>query len=204
MKTTPALRWACYAIAAAATAAAMWQVDHRADDDTAAVLPVRPAQRGLGMPVAATRPAADADALALLKKRLDAAIGGSADPFSDGGTAAAPAAPTPAAAQQAAAAPAETPPPVVPFTYVGRWQEQGRTLVFLRAGDRVVSVSGPGPLEGNYVVEAIGNDSLTLKMPGGQSQVIAFAAPAAGAPAPVAGVQTTAASTSADALQEGN
>jgi hypothetical protein len=41
-------------------------------------------------------------------------------------------------------------------------------------------------------------------MPGGQSQVIAFAAPAAGAPAPVAAVQTTAASTSADALQEGN
>jgi len=183
MKTTPGLRWACYAIAAAATGAAMWHVDHPADVSDA-VQPARPAPRGLAMPVGATRPAANPDALALLKQRLDAALGGSADPFSDAGPVAQAAAVAAAAAPQPAAAPAEPVAPAMPFTYVGRWLEQGQAVVFLQAGDRVLSVKGPGPLEGSpYAVESIGADSLTLKMPGGGSQVLSFTAPAAAATA---------------------
>ena len=198
MKTTPGLRWACYAIAAAATGAAMWHVDHPGDA-AGAVQPARPAPRGLAMPVSAPRPAASPDALALLKQRLDAALSGSADPFSEGGSvakaAAAPAVP------QAAVAPAEPVAPAMPFTYVGRWQEQGQTVVFLQAGDRVLSVKGPGPLEGSsYAVETIAADSLTLRMPGGPSQVLSFAAPAAAA-ATAARVQATAES-AAPAMEE--
>lgn len=203
MKTTSGMRWATYAIAAVLTAAAMWHVDHRGDDTDGTVQPVRPAQRGLGLTVAATRASPGADAMAILKQRLDAAISGSADPFSDGSPATA--APVAAAAAQsaAAAAPAQPAPPAMPFTYVGRWQEQGRTLVFLRAGDRVVSVSGPGPIEGGYVVESIAKDSLALKMPGGQTQIVSFDAPATAAATPGAAAVQAAASTS-DALQEGN
>jgi hypothetical protein len=201
MKTTPGLRWACYAIAAAATAAAMWQVDHRGNEQADAVQPVRPAQRGLAVPVAAARTASGADALAILKQRLDAAISGSADPFSDPQAAASAAAAAPAA-PQAAAAPAEAVKPAMPFTYLGRWQEQGRTVVFLQAGDHVVEVRGPGPLEGNLTVQALAADSLTLKLPDGQTRVLSFAAPAAGAGGPgVAGVETTA---STPATQEEN
>ena len=203
MKTSSGMRWAAYAIAAALTAAAMWHVDHRGDDNADAVQPVRPAQRGLALTVAGTRPAAGADALAILKQRLDAAISGGADPFSDSPSVAA--APIlPAASQPAAAAaPAEAPPPAVPFTYVGRWQEQGRTVVFLRAGDRVVTVNGPGLLEGNYVVETIARDGLTLKMPDGHTQVLSFDAPASVAAAP-AGAAVQAAASTPDAPQEGN
>src|SRR4051812_28364947 len=201
MKTSPGLRWAAYAIAAAATAAAMWHVDHRDSDVSGdAVQALRPAQRGLALPVSATRPAANDDALSILKHRLDAAMNGSADPFSDSQPAAAAAAA--AVRAQAAAAPVEAAPPAMPFTYVGRWQEQGKTQVFLRTGDRVLAVSGPGPLEGAYAVEALGADSLRLKMPDGQTQVISFAAPApAASGAPAAGVQTTA-STPTESTEE--
>ena len=202
MKTTPGLRWACYAIAAAMTAFAMWQVDHRGNEPADAVPPARPAQRGLGVPVAAARPAAGADALAILKQRLDATMSGSADPFSESQAAAVAAAAAPAAVEPAAA-PAAPVRPAIPFTYVGRWQEQGHTVIFLQAGDHVVEVRGPGPLEGNYTVEALAADSLTLKQPDGQKQVLSFSAPAAGASAPgAAPVQSAAAAP--DAPQEGN
>jgi len=199
MKTSPALRWACYAIAAAATGAAMWHVDQR-EPAADTIQAVRPAQRGMGMPASLSRPAAPDDALAILKQRLDAAMSGSADPFSDGRAAAAapaPVQPEPAAVPAAAAA------PVQPFTYVGRWQEQGGTVVFLQSGDRVLSVRGPGPLEGGWSVESIGADSLVLKG-NGQRQTIAFAAAArtdapAGAPLPAA---TTTASTPTGAQEE--
>ena len=203
MKTSPALRWACYAIAAAGTAAAMWHVDHRGDavDDT--IQPVRPARRGLAMPVAAARPVAPADALAILKQRLDAAMNGSADPFSDNRPAPAPA-PVPVQAQ--AAAPAALVAPAMPFVYVGRWQEQGETQVFLRAGDRVLTVRGPGPLEGGFVVETVATDSLTIRGAEGTRHTLSFAAPAQGqdpASAPAQAVQTTTASTP-DAAPEEN
>jgi hypothetical protein len=200
MKTSPALRWACYAIAAAATAAAMWHVDQREPaGDT--IQPVRPAQRGMAVPASLSRPAAPADALAILKQRLDAAMSGSADPFSDGRAAAA--APAPAAQPEAAAMPAAVAAPVQPFTYLGRWQEQGGTVVFLQAGDRVLSVRGPGPLEGGWSVESVGADSVVLKG-SGQRQTISFASAAhmdapAGAPQPVA---TTTASTPSGAQEE--
>jgi hypothetical protein len=179
MKTSPALRWTCYGIAAVATAAAMWHVDQRADGDSAAVQPAHPIKRGATPPLFATSPASAPDALDVLKRRLDAAISGGADPFSDAGRAAAAAAAVQATAPAAAAVPAAPVAAVVPYAYVGRWQEQGQTVVFLQAGERVLSVSGPGPLDGRYVVESVEADKLTLKsVAGGERLTVPFVAAA--------------------------
>lgn len=172
------LRWACYAIAAAGTAAAMWHVDHRADD-TGTVQAVRPPQRGLVLPAAATRPVSGPDTLAVLKQRLDAALSGGADPFSDDRPARGAA---PAAAPVAAAATAAPAAPAMPYSYVGRWVDQGTTEVFLQAASRVVSVRGPGPLEDGYAVEAIGPEGLTIKGAAGERYTVSFAAAGGAAP----------------------
>jgi len=159
----------------------MWHVDHAAAPADA-VQAVRAVPRGTAWPVSASAPVnapAAGGTLSILKQRLDAAISGGRDPFSDGAPAAAAAAAAAPAPAQVALAPSEPVKPVAPFTYVGRWQEQGRTAVFLKAGDRVLTVRGPGPLEGGYVAEAITADGVTIKSATGERQVISFAAPAA-------------------------
>jgi hypothetical protein len=197
MKLSSRQRWALYAVAGLGTAAAMWQVDHAVPPAADAVQPARAA----GAASAASAPLAgtSADPLAFLQNRHRAGPGTGTDPFADGASVAA-TGPVPAAlaAGASAAAPAApAPAPLPPFTYMGRWEENGETIIFLRGNNRVFEVRGVGALDDSYVVQAIAPDSITLKhLPMGEVQTIALArndastatpASAADAPAPARG-----------------
>jgi hypothetical protein len=199
MKVSAKARWTAYAIAAALTALAMWRVGGDGGGggvayvvDVAVPPPPRPQPPRNAVDPAPTLPPAD-DALARLKRQIETALdGGGVDPFSDAPTVAeaqAAAAAQAAAMQQAAAAavarpPAPPPPP--PLRYLGRWQEQGRTRVFLLSGDRVLEVDGPGPLDGALTVVALADDQITLKLPDGRAHTLFFDAPGSAAPLPSA------------------
>ncbi len=72
--------------------------------------------------------------------------------------AAAPAAPAPAAE---AAAPAQAPP--LPFHPLGRYQQQGRTVVFLQFNDQNLLVQEGDTIAEVYKVESIGASSMQLR-----------------------------------------
>jgi hypothetical protein len=210
MRISAKARWSLYAIAAVLTVAAMLRVNPRKDDDM--VMPASvsspPRQSAQSADVAPDRHAPTAnDPIARLKRQIETAIGhGGIDPFRDGPTAeelqAAAAAQVVAAAQQQGAAAAEPPPPppLPPFRYLGRWTEQGRTLAFLKSGDRVVQVDGPGPLAGSpWKVVAVGDDLVTLQMPKGPKHTLSFEAQGNDAPAAVPAAAATSASASVQA-----
>jgi hypothetical protein len=53
---------------------------------------------------------------------------------------------------------------VLPFTYVGRWQEKDRTVIYLQEnGEHVVQVHGPGRLNDRFAVESIAQDRMVLR-----------------------------------------
>jgi hypothetical protein len=212
MKISAKARWSLYAIAAVLTVAAMWLVNPREADivmPSSGSSPTRQVTRS-AKPAKSARSAQAADdvraapandAIAQLKQQIKAAIGhGGVDPFRDGPTAeeleaaaaaqaAAVAAQVVAAAQRqrAEVAAPPPPPPPPPFRYLGHWKEQGRTLVFLQSGDRVVAIDRPGPLDGSpWRVVALGDDLVTLQMPKGPKHTLSFEAPGNGAPAPAA------------------
>jgi hypothetical protein len=173
MKLSSRQRWVLYAIAGLLTAAAMWHVDHAAPPASDAVQAARVAGAGNTAPL---RPAsAPEDPLVFLQNRHRSGPSPGTDPFADGPAAASAAPPsTVTAAPAAAARPAPPPPP--PFTYMGRWEENGETVIFLRSNERVFAVRGVGPLDDSYVVEAIAPDRITLKhLPMGETQTIALA-----------------------------
>lgn len=191
MTLSPRLRWSLYALAAAATAAAWLSLDESAP------LPVVPAvERPRAGSPTATRVATPPrqTLLATLQPRGLPAAG--ANPF----------APTPeAATEQASARPAQrqgqgatvaAPPqaPPLPFIFLGRWQEQGKTAVFVQRGERAYKIDRPGPLGQDYAVLSINAHSLTLRyLPLDQTQELRFDAPPRPAPAPVGPTQPAAA-----------
>jgi hypothetical protein len=197
MKLSSRQRWIVYAVAAAGTGAAMWAVDHNPSAEAEVVRPVRgPVVRTSASLTAPSRAPA-AEVLQALDRRLHMATSSTKDPFAEG---AAPPAAAAASAQAAAAAP--LPPPVphapaLPFTYAGRWQENGQTVVFLLENGQVYSVRGPGPLDERYAVQSVAADAMVLKyLPIGEEQTLplvhaAGGAAAAGAPAGDAGGTTT-------------
>jgi len=86
--------------------------------------------------------------------------------------------------------------PALPYTYIGRWQENGRTVVYLQEnGESVVQVHGPGQLNDRYTVESVADDRLVLKdKPTGTRQTLLFAraATAGGTGAAPAGAEAAA------------
>ncbi|MFT3819939.1 MAG: hypothetical protein QM750_20385 [Rubrivivax sp.] len=192
MKLTPRQRWMAYAAAGALTAAAMWAVDHRAEPAAA----VQAVPRTAAAPGGGRQPRSSPPPLPLmltLEKRVSTTP--RSDPFAPLGaeaTATAAAAASAAAARAAAGPPPAPAAPPLPFSYLGRWQEQGRSAVFLWRGDRSVKVLGPGPLDADYAVERLEPRRLLLRyLPLNQLQELSFdappPAPAPQTPAPAAG-----------------
>jgi hypothetical protein len=156
--------------AALATAAAMVAVrDEPADE------PLRVASIAAPEPARATRtapdPADDLDLDALRRPEKHATIPdlfapetapATARPPRMGGT----------ATDGAAAGPVEPAAPAAPpFTYLGRVVDGRGTAVFLALGERSLAVEAGQDVDGDYRLEAIGPDSLTvLHRPSGQRQ----------------------------------
>jgi hypothetical protein len=178
MAWSPRTRWIIYGAAGLATLVAMQWVDENQEAEVA-VVPAAP-RPTTGAPAA--QQAAEADAqvrLEWLRRRPGEEVPRS-DPFS----ARPPGAPAPE--QQAAPPPPPPPPPPqappLPFTYMGKWTENGQTTVYLSQGERHVAVRGPGKLNETYVVESIDDRQMVLNyVPLGIRQVLPLApgAPAA-------------------------
>lgn len=181
MKLPPRARWVLYTLLLLLAAAAVWAPE--AEEPVELVQPVArtraaPALRsetpepGLGLPQA---------------RGLAAPLG---DPFSAARAAAneAPAAPRAAASQ----ARVHTAPPL-PFVYLGRWQERGRTYVFLQRDGRPYKVEQPGPLDSEYAVLAMDDRGMQFRYePLGLVQELRFDTPPPARPARAVATQAAA------------
>jgi hypothetical protein len=180
MKLGARLRWISYAIAAAATAAAIWTGDPSppaTPEVVRATRSARPAAAPVAIDSSQRRPIDSSDPIS---QRAAASRASSNDPFAEEvQVAARVAAPLPAA-------PVTTAPavPPLPYTYVGRWDENGRTVVYLQeSGQGVVQVHGPGRLNERYAVESVTPERMVLKyLPLGLRQTLALARAEGGAP----------------------
>ena len=63
--------------------------------------------------------------------------------------------PGPAGAAPRAAAPAKPALPPLPFAYLGRMEDGGRTTVFLQRGDDVVVARAEQAIDGSYRVDSV-------------------------------------------------
>jgi hypothetical protein len=70
---------------------------------------------------------------------------------------------TPAQPKQAAvvSAPAQPAAPPLPFQYIGKWTQGGKTEVLVTHGDELISID-PGQKLGDYRVEQIGESSISF------------------------------------------
>ncbi|RCW71338.1 hypothetical protein [Pseudorhodoferax soli] len=170
-------RWMLYGLAALGTGAAMLAV--QPPDDAAAPALSAPASRP-ARSAAATAPALPTAALALPQRPYTEA---GRSPFGDPAAAAATAAAAQAAAAAApavpamASAPARPAAPALPFTFLGRWTENGLTTVLLAHGARQLSAVAGRPLTPDYMVEHIGERELRLlHVPTGTRHALALVA----------------------------
>lgn len=75
-------------------------------------------------------------------------------------------------------APPPPPPPPVPFSYIGRLAEGGKTTVFLAAGDRNLVVHAGDVIDNTYKIEEIGQSVLVLTyLPQNVKQTMPIGAP---------------------------
>ena len=54
-------------------------------------------------------------------------------------------------------------PPELPYSFLGRITEGGANTIVLHGAGRTLTVRGLGPIDENYVVEAIHDDHLVLR-----------------------------------------
>jgi hypothetical protein len=74
--------------------------------------------------------------------------------------------------------PARPQAPPVPFRYLGKWTEGGRTTVLLMREGRSIAITATGRLDDQYAVQAIDEDRVVLQyLPSGATQVVPFDAP---------------------------
>ena len=183
MAISARLRWTLYGLAGIATVVAMWAGD--GGPRAAAPEVVAPTVRATpAAPRASTgnRSAID-PATDLIAQRRAASRASSSDPFADLQDAPVAMAAAPVAQS---AAPIAAPAPSLPYTYVGKWEEKGQTVVYLQEnGEHVVQVRGPGRLNDQYTVVSVLADHMVLKnVPTGTRHTLVFArTSAAGAPA---------------------
>ena len=158
-------RWMLYGLAALCTGAAMLAVQPQ--DDAAEPALSAPAARPAR--TASTSAPALPTATLVLPQRPYTEAGRS--PFGDPAATAATAAAAAAAQAAAAAAPPAPAPgtapalpaaPVLPFSFLGRWTENGATTVLLAHGGRQLSAVAGRPLTPDYTVEHIGERELRL------------------------------------------
>ena len=185
MRLSPRQRWAAYAVAGALTAAAMLAVDRRPEAAAVVQAVARPAAAAGGGRQSPPSPLPlPLPAPLTLDRRVPAAP--QSDPFAPLGAETMAAAAAAAAARPAAGPPPAPLAPPLPFSYLGRWQEQGRSAVFLWRGDRSFKVLGAGPLDADYAVERLGPRHVVLRyLPLNELQQLSFDAPPP-APAPQA------------------
>lgn len=170
------LRWTLYGLAALGTAAAIWSGDPAGSQAPEVVQPTRAASPAAGRVAVDRRRATTVQAGDVLAQRMALSRASSSDPFADDMPAALAAGPV--AAQPATPAAATVPAvPALPFTYIGRWQEKGMTVVYLQEnGQHVVQVRGPGPLNDRFAVESIADDRMVLRaQPGGRRYTLLLA-----------------------------
>ncbi|TFZ05376.1 hypothetical protein EZ313_01500 [Ramlibacter henchirensis] len=177
---TPRMRWIAYSLAAAGTLAAIVLSEPSSQEQTVAVVePVRRETR-------TATPIAQAEGEVRVRLDLLRRAPGSelprADPF------ALPAPPAPVQPTiQAAPPPPKPQAPALPFTYLGKWTENGKTIVYLARGESHVAVKGPGRLDDSYSVESVDERQIVLTyQPLGVRQVLPLAAGAAPAPSAAA------------------
>jgi len=152
MKPGARHRWLAYAGAGLLTLAAMAWVDRGRDEGAVALPTAR-----VATPVASR--AAPAAGVPLLRARaenepLDDPFGAFGEPVAAAAFAPPPREPQPAAPPA---------PPPLPFAYVGRWTEQGRTTIYLQRKDRSVAVLGLGRLDDEYSVQSISDQGMVFK-----------------------------------------
>jgi hypothetical protein len=58
-------------------------------------------------------------------------------------------------------APAQPAAPPLPFQYIGKWTQGGKTEVLVTHGDELISID-PGQKLGDYRVEQIGESSISF------------------------------------------
>ena len=177
MKFTAKTKWIAYGVAGLLTLAAMVWVDRRGEVDTV-VAPTRTAVPVRGAAASGDTGAAPANSasadLGALRPRVAAAP--SADPF-EVNDAAPPPVPMAVASAPVVVALAPQAPPL-PFAYIGRWIENGHTVVFLKRDGNSVVVKGPGKLDAQYAVQTIGERQIVMKyLPLGTVQSLSFDAP---------------------------
>ena len=170
----PALRtrWAAYAIAGAATIAAVaWASRLPAPDAATTGVVHADAARRVTQPRVDAAPATS-PGLPWRPRSATAVV--TADPFSPigGSTEAAP--PTPAKAASAVAAVAVA-APTLPLVYVGRWDEHGERTAILDEGGQVVFAKAGDTLDGQYHVASVTEDQVVIeRLPGHEQQTLSL------------------------------
>lgn len=141
---------------AGALAAAFWPVDEADREGTdvveAVARPARPAAEAAAPAVANQAPVAGAGA----QPRFAEAKGRNLFPAQSFRPPPKPVAPPPVL---------PPPPPMappVPFTFVGKWSEDGREAVFLERGSQLVTAHAGDTLPGGWRLDAVGPEGLTF------------------------------------------
>lgn len=180
----PAYRRAALVAALAATLVAAWFAPN---DGAGDVLLAARASRGAEQPAADTRSAGQDMAVLRLRERAmgeadDAVRERLFDPAQwDGATHSgqsqvtpAPAPPAPPLPTASATAPAAQAPPL-PFLFLGRYEEDGKSVVFLQHMERNLPVRVGQTIAGQYRVESLSAGALTLRyLPLDQLQSLAL------------------------------
>ncbi len=156
MKTSARTRWTLYAVAAVATVAAMWGVGRRTPDADDVVVARAPAPRSGTSP---TKASTGAPALHAVAPDARRGLPPTADPFDTQRRAVASTATVPSAP---IAPPRPTAPPV-PFTYLGRWVENGKTYGVLDRQGAPSIVRVDQTMDRTYRVRSIGETTLVLE-----------------------------------------
>lgn len=153
-------RWMAYGVCLLLSAVAKLWIDHRREEagkERAAAVARAPDLTGPAYAVSPVQPARLSETAADVKADRSA-------PLSARGRVS-------TALSPARIDPPQAPP--LPFSYVGRWTQDRRTVVVLSRGGQHVAVPGPGRLDEIYAVESVDDKRLVMTyLPLGIRQVL--------------------------------
>jgi hypothetical protein len=185
-------RWLIYGAAAVATLLAMRWADGLGAQPAPAVS--QPLRRHADGPAQLDAAAAGAPPLRIEPLRQRTPLPPGTDPF---GSVAAEPTPEVRVSSATPAAPVRSQAPPLPYAYVGRWTEAGKTVVFLSEQEHNIPVRGPGKLSESYAVRSIDDKQMVLVyLPSNTVQVLPLtkaeggAAMAAASPAAAPAAET--------------
>ena len=157
MRTPTKREWALLALCLPVILLAAAATDQAGEDSGAAVAEVARADKGRAG--AAHASAADELDLAGLRRKAIAAEPG--DAFQSKSWYAPPPPPPPAPPPKPLPPPVPSAPPL-PFTYLGKFQDSAKPVIFVVRGDRILTVSAGDIIEGTYRVDGIVGATLGL------------------------------------------